>query len=296
MTPAPVVECRAPMTDLARYLRGLARPNPAPVAAPFVLSVLSPDPGQPWVRVDAFDEMPLARDAAAFPPPPPGGVVRIASATTGRVYWTGVGDGDRGLVEAPPLPSDAPAASWPEAWEGPAADAEWMLNQCQGVALPAVLRAACACAETALPCVPEGIRDRPADLLASAVAWARAGGWPDTLRALAAAQYVPAGVPARVHYAYMAAYAAADAGLRASSTHSSAASAAQEAASARAEVALEARAGEAGAPRAMGSVEEARLAARRAMAPLVRAWVPLGEVLRAHLAAERARALRWGPR
>lgn len=128
------------------------RPNPPDEAVQ--LETLSPDPGQSWrVRGRYADESVAADELMALVPRPERGTA-LRATRGGETLWLGVMD-DTGPVPAPFLPENTPfgrlrATEWVGAWEGPAADPEWMLAACLGVDARLILGAATRCVEKAL--------------------------------------------------------------------------------------------------------------------------------------------------
>lgn len=174
---------------LDTFLRGVPRTNPR--AAGVFLSTQAPEPGQPWAPRGRYGTLVDALDAAAFPPMAAGTVARAVCG--GSELWLGVFDAAGALVQAPPFPMPIPrdyARGWVNSWEGAFADARWMLGQCDRVDARRVARAASDCARVALG------RGRAGSYLAWAEAtaaldavdaWARGEGDEGAVRSAAAA-------------------------------------------------------------------------------------------------------------
>ena len=126
----------------------------------------------PTVPIVAPTMEEVASDELLGPSPAlaPGTVVRLLRRR--ETAWLGLADASGAVVPAPPLPEDAPYTDWVAAWEGPLADAAWMLRQCNGVGRPLAVLAACACARRVERLVPSYAADlRGAMRLAES--WAR---------------------------------------------------------------------------------------------------------------------------
>lgn len=275
--------------DLRRALVEFGAPerrhNPPEGVGNFVVSIRPAGPGQQWRELGRFPDRDVALDEAASPFVSGfdnGGLVRLVGG--GLPTWLGVMDGGS-VREAPTVPRDEPSGEtdWLEAWDGPRAEAGWMVDHCSRVPHRQVALALAACAATGIP-LTAGVLPKGGQVL------------PDCLRALRAWDGTRAGLAA-----VEGAYALADRYLdRVEALGRPSAEAAYHAASAiiaalsyarwrdrpRDVIASLARAErEAFRARMRGVAPDPRdwtgfdMRVQRKLAPRVRGFVPLGDVL-----------------
>jgi hypothetical protein len=152
--------------DLRRALVEFGAPerrhNPPESVGNFVVSIRPAGPGQQWRELGRFPDRDVALDEAASPFVSgfaDGGLVRLVGG--GLPTWLGVMDGGS-VHEAPSVPRNEPSGEtdWVEAWDGPRAEARWMVERCSGVPHQQVALALAACVATRLPLADGALEGR----------------------------------------------------------------------------------------------------------------------------------------